>query len=252
MAVPENAVRFTGHPEHTQELPHLVHMVMGRGKFTADGRVIVLEPRTSVWLQAEVPHSLALDGHSIALGPVMSPAAAPASRIQVLGVVPAITDLMLARLAAQPGTDEQADVFTRGLEEILLEQCAEVFAAPVPAHPIVARIAEASVHSAATLAMLCERVGMSERQVQRIFAAETGMGFTRWRTRRRLSRAVRSLRGGASNVSAAKTAGFATSATLLRALSRESGVPLDDLRADPLGWLPETRTAERAGQGRPS
>lgn len=237
-AVPENRLRFTGHPEHVHEVPHLVHMIMGRGVLSVDGAKITLEPRTSAWLAADVPHALALDEHSIALGPFLSPHVTPVGRVRCLGVVPAITDLMLARLAAQPTTDEQCALFTDGLDEILLAQSTDQFDAPMPVHPTVVQIAEIAVDSPATLAVLCQRVGLSTRQAQRIFVAETGMSFHRWRTRRRLNRAVRSMRNGSTGESAARVAGFATRASLLRALSRESGVPVDDLRADPLAHLP--------------
>ncbi|WP_051297545.1 helix-turn-helix domain-containing protein [Brevibacterium album] len=237
-AVPETTMRFTGHPMHAHAQPHVVHMVMGRGVLTVEGEAIVLEPRTSVWLAAGVPHAVRLEEHSIVLGPLLAAGVEPGRRIERLGVVPAITDLMLARMAAEPRTEEQHAVFTGALEELLLRLGSEAFAAPLPVHPLVARIAEVSVGSPATLAALCARVGMSERQVQRIFAEETGMSFSRWRTRRRLNEAVRCLRGGSSGMSAARTAGFATRAGLLRALSRESGVPIEVLREDPLAAAP--------------
>ncbi|GAA2105711.1 hypothetical protein GCM10009823_31280 [Brevibacterium salitolerans] len=236
--VPETAMRFTGHPMHAHDRPHLVHLVMGRGRLTADGTDILLEPRTSVWLAADVPHAVRLEEHSIVLGPVLAGHVAPAVRVQRLGAVPGITRLMLARMAAEPRTPEQCAVFTDGLEELLLQLRVEAFPAVMPVHPVAARIAEAAVSSPAPLAALCARVGMSERQVQRIFADETGMSFSRWRTRRRLSEAVRGLRGGASATSAARAAGFATRAGLLRALSRESAVPVEVLREDPLAAVP--------------
>lgn len=237
-AVPENRVRFVGHPEHVHDVPHLIHMVMGRGTLTVDGERIALEPRNSVWLAAGVSHALSLYEHSIALGPLLDPRTSPAERMRRLGVVPAITDLMLARLAAQPHTEQQRALFTDSLDEILTTLDTDRFAAPMPVHPTVAQIAESAIDSPATLSALCDRMGMSTRQAQRIFATETGMSFHRWRTRRRLNRALRSLRSGSTAESAARAAGFATRSSLLRALSRESGTPLDTLRANPLACLP--------------
>lgn len=245
-SVPENAVRFVGHSEHVHDVPHLVHMVMGRGTLTVHGARIVLEPRGSVWLAAGVPHSLSLDEHSIALGPLLAPHSSPGERVRRLGVVPAITDLMLARLAAQPHTEEQCALFTDSLDDILTAISTDEFVAPLPVHPTARQIAETAVGSPATLAALCGRVGMSPRQAQRIFAAETGLSFHRWRTLRRLNRALRSMRSGSSGESAARLAGFSSRASLLRALSRESGVPLADLRVDPLACLPAPRTRAAA------
>lgn len=237
MAVPESRVRFFGHPEHTHEVPHIVHMVMGRGHLTVDGSGITLEPRTSVLLAAGVPHALDLDQHSIALGPFLSPRNNPVERVRRLGVVPALTDLMLARLAAQPYTQEQVALFTDRLDDIVTALLTEVFAAPAPVHPTARQIAESATDSPATLAALCDRLSISPRQIQRLFLGETGLTFQQWRTRSRLNVAVRALRGGSSGESAARTAGFANRAALLRALSKECGAPIDELRIDPLSRL---------------
>ena len=241
MAVPESRVRFFGHPEHVHDVPHIVHMVMGRGHLSVDGSTVLLEPRTSVLLAPGVPHALDLDEHSIALGPFLSPRNAPVERVRRLGAVPAITDLMLARLAAQPYTNDQADLFTDGLNEIVSELLSDAFAVPAPVHPTARQIAEAAIDSPDSLAALCSRFGISPRQVQRLFLGETGLTFLQWRTRHRLNRAIRSLRGGSSDESAARIAGYANRAGLLRALSRESGIPVDSLRADPLTYLSQSR-----------
>ena len=249
MAVPESRVRFFGHPEHTHQVPHIVHMVMGRGHLTVDGSGITLEPRTSVLLAPGVPHALELDRHSIALGPFLSPRNTPVERVRRLGVVPAITDLMLARLAAQPYTHEQVTLFTDRLDDIVSALLTEAFAVPPPVHPTARRVGELAADSPATLASLCERFSISPRQIQRLFLSETGLTFQQWRTRARLNVAVRALRGGSSSESAARAAGFSDRAALLRALSRECGTPIDELRSDPLSCLrgPGTSAPGAAG-----
>ena len=250
MAVPESRVRFFGHPEHTHQVPHIVHMVMGRGHLTVDGSGITLEPRTSVLLAPGVPHALELDPHSIALGPFLSPRNTPVERVRRLGVVPAITDLMLARLAAQPYTHEQVTLFTDRLDDIVSALLSEAFAVPSPVHPTARQVAELAADSPGTLASLCERFSISPRQIQRLFLAETGLTFQQWRTRSRLNVAVRALRGGSSSESAARTAGFTDRAALLRALSRECDTPIDELRRDPLARLrrPGPSEPEAAGE----
>lgn len=240
-AVPENRVRFVGHPEHVHDVPHLIHMVMGRGHLRVDGETITLEPRTSVLLAPHVPHAMELDEHSIALGPFLSHRNSPVERVRRLGVVPEITHLMLARLAAQPYTDEQVALFTESLDEILTDLHTDEFAAPLPVHPTARQIAVASTESADTLVSLCADAGISTRQAQRLFVEETGLSFHRWRTRRRLNRAIRALRGGSSTEGAARAAGYAGRGSLLRALSRETGIPLESLRVDPLAHLTDAR-----------
>lgn len=223
LAVPENAVRFLGHAEHVHDSPQLVHMVMGHGVLTAPGYRIELEPRNSVWIRAGVPHALELADHSIALGPLMGQEVAPDRPAAVLGVVPAITDLMLARLAAGPTTCEQRDLFTRSLEAVLCSLAQDDFPVPLPTHATARRIGlDACAVPELTLSFLCSRHGISSRHVQRLFRQQTGMSFTRWRRRRLLGRAVRSMRGGSSPGAAARAAGFGSRAHLMRALQQES------------------------------
>lgn len=240
-AVPENVVRFVGHTTHVHEEPHLIHMVLGAGTLSVDGESIRLEPRISVWLDRDVPHALTLDPPAIALGPLLAPQVRPSRRVQVLGAVPAISDLMLARLAAQPHTEAQVDLFTRSLETVLLRLARDDFRAPDPVHPVVARIAHESVLSTATLAQLSARAGITPRHVQRTFRAETGMGFVRWRRRRRLSIAMRALATGTTPAVAARRSLFSSSTSLLRAMSSESGVPFEELREDPVSALSRAR-----------
>ncbi|MBK0331614.1 helix-turn-helix domain-containing protein [Brachybacterium sp. MASK1Z-5] len=238
-AVPENAVRFLGHAEHTHEVPHLVHMVMGHGVLTAPGHRLVLEPRSSVWLAARVPHALDLSDHSIALGPVLREEISPDRPVAALGVVPSIAELMIARMAAGPTSPSQCDLFTDALERILVSLQQDAFPTPLPTHTTVRRIAfEACALPEATLGGLCSRHRISPRQAQRLFREQTGMTFTRWRRRRLLSEAARSLRGDSSLASAARSAGFGGREDLLRALSQETGVPVPEVRQDPRAHLP--------------
>ncbi len=228
-AVPENAVRFLGHAPHRHDQPHLVHLVIGQGVLTLGDREVTMEPRSCVWLAAGVLHGLRLSGRAIALGPVLAEHVTPEDKVEVLGVVPAIHDLMLARMAAAPRTPEQLDRFTHALEEILLGLRREPFAVPNPRHPVARRVGERAMVSAEQLLELVGEEGVSVRQVQRLFLAETGMTFSRWRRRRRLGRAVRVMASGGSASTAARIVGYASSRALLRAMSAESGVPVSRL-----------------------
>ena len=235
-AVPHNAMRFLGHDEHVHDVPHLVHMVMGHGVLTAPGQRLVLEPRSSVWLRAGVPHALELADHSIALGPLMGPEVSPDRPVAALGVVPAITDLMLARLAAGPSTPEQCDLFTDALETILRSIAQEDFPAPLPTHPAARRIGlDACAVPELPLGVLCERHGISSRHVQRLFRQQTGMTFSSWRRRRLLSLASQSLRGGSSPAAAARRAGFGSRAHLMRAMAQESDHATEPAPSTPAG-----------------
>lgn len=241
--VPENALRMTGHPEHSHTEPHLIHVVMGTAHLLVDGDPVVLHARESLWLAPGVPHAAHYDAGSLVLGPMLSPATQPLSRVQPLGVVPAVTEIMLAILGAAPTTAEEVSHFRRALDAALQDLGADHFALVMPTHPKAAAVARQARFSPETVAELAARHGYSARQLQRIFLAETGLAFHRWRVRARLNVALAKLRGGASTLQAAKAAGYATHSGLLKALRRE----VDHATLAELGLAPASLPRETMG-----
>lgn len=239
--VPENEIRLRGHAEHAHEVPHLVHVVTGAALVVADGREHALHARESIWLAAQVPHAVRLSEGGMVLGPLLSPGTVPPARVHRLGVVPALTAVLTAVLGAAPATAEQVEPFRAALDEVLRGLDDAWFPLVLPAHPVARSIARDAVRAPGTLDDLAAQHGMSARQVQRVFVQETGLPFSRWRARARVNVAVGRLRGGESLTAAARASGYLTRSGLLRALSRETGVPAAVLADDPLGALAATR-----------
>ncbi|GAB3598094.1 helix-turn-helix transcriptional regulator [Microbacterium tumbae] len=235
--VEETAIRFLGHDEHVHAEPHLVFVVGGSVRLIVDGRSHELRTHEAAWLQAEVPHALRIDEGGMVLGPLLDPSAAPPARMVRLGVVPALVDAMMTILVASPSTPEQVLPFRRALGRVLGDVSTPYFAVDLPAHPAARLLAREAMRSPRTLEDLAARHRMSVRQVQRIFAAETGFPFARWRTRTRLNVAVAHVLGGGDLAAAARLAGYATRSGLLRALSRETGTPSSQIARDPVGVL---------------
>ncbi|MEU6501293.1 helix-turn-helix domain-containing protein [Streptomyces californicus] len=236
--VAENAIRFLGHDTHQHDEPHLVYVVTGSARLTADGGQWRLGRNEALWLAPRVPHALRIDPGGMALGPFLDPADQPRCRIQPLGAVPALTEVMTTALGAAPTTPEQVEPFRQALGRVLRGISRQYFPVVLPVHPAVRALAREALRTpAATLESLAERHRMSARQVQRVFLDETGLPFTRWRNRARMNAAVEHLRGGGELTAAARAAGYATRAGLLRALSRESGVPVNALTTDAVGAL---------------
>lgn len=217
--VPENTIRFLGHDTHTHPVPHLIHVISGEGDFVVDGQEIHLSARESMWLAPGVPHSGRYRPGSVVLGPFLSPHTVPSTRVQLLGVVPELTSLMTTALGASPATEEQIRPFRSALDSLLLALRSDYFSLKLPAHPTARAIARAAT-SALTLDELAAAHRSSVRHIQRVFAAETGLPFSRWRARSRLNVAIRRLRGGDTLTVAAHFAGYATRSGLLKALSR--------------------------------
>lgn len=229
-----HAIRFMGHAPHSHPVPHLVYVVAGVGLLTVEGHTITLHQGQGAWLPADVEHGLTLPDGGMALGPMLAPSAVPPNgRTRVLGPVPALSEFITVLLCAAPETAEERAPFRAALEELLRATTREYFPLTVPEHPAAHAIALEAARFDGTLDELAERQFTSVRHVQRLFIEETGVTFAQWRTRARLNLAIVSLRAGEGVPAAMQISGFATRHGLLKALSRECGISLDRLMADP-------------------
>lgn len=73
------------------------------------------------------------------------------------------------------------------------------------------------------LEALATDCGASKRTMQRLFADETGMSFSRWRQRARLIHAMQSLAGGQSVTNAALDAGYSTTSAFISMFRKQVG-----------------------------
>ncbi|WP_312172353.1 AraC family transcriptional regulator [Microbacterium sp.] len=231
-SVPENSIRFLGHDTHEHDEPHLIYVVTGAAVVTVDGVEIPLRTHEAVWLQPHVPHAVRIREGGMVLGPMLEDGVVPGPRVRVLGVVPALVDVMTTSLVASPTTSEQVLPFRRAIGRVLDSISRPRFPVVYPEHPAARRLARDALRTSLALDELALRHRMSARQVQRIFVAETGWPFSRWRVRARLNSAVSHLVGGGDVTTAARLSGFATRAGLLKALSRETGLAADELARD--------------------
>lgn len=236
-SVPENSIRFLGHDTHEHDEPHLIYVVSGSAELTIDGVAVHLRMHEAAWLRPHVPHAVRIREGGTVLGPILEDEVAPAPRFRVLGVVPAVVDVMTTALVAAPGTEAQILVFRRAIGRVLRDISRPYFTVAYPEHPAARRLARDALRVPLPLDQLAERHRMSARQVQRIFVAETGWPFARWRGRARMNAAIAHLIGGGDLSTAARLSGFGTRAGLVKALCRETGIAADRLTADPRGAL---------------
>ncbi|NEE16133.1 AraC family transcriptional regulator, partial [Streptomyces sp. SID7499] len=111
----------------------------------------------------------------------LDPADQPRCRVQPLGAVPAIVEVMTTTLGAAPTTPEQVEPFRQELGRVLKGISRQYFPVVLPVHPAVRALAREALRApSVTLERLAERHRMSPRQVQRVFLDETGLPFTRW------------------------------------------------------------------------
>jgi len=229
-----HAIRFTGHPPHSHPDPHLVYVVAGTGVLEVGDRTITLRRGQAAWLPAGAEHALSLPDGAMALGPMLCASAVPPrGRVHVLGPVPALTELITVLLCAAPETDEERLPFRAALEDLLRSVTREYFPLTLPEHPVAHAVALEAARFGGTLGELAGLHFTSVRHVQRLFVEETGLTFARWRTRARLNLAIVGLRAGEGVTAAMQASGFSTRHGLLKALSRECGIPWQTLVEDP-------------------
>lgn len=228
--VPENSIRFLGHDTHAHDEPHLVYVGAGSARLDIDGEQVLLGTHESVWLAPNVPHSARYSPGSLVLGPLLSASTVPPEPVHRLGAVPALTAVMTAILGAAPTTVDEVQVFRSALDDVLTHLVRPFFSLPAPIHPVAASVARELPFSTESLDAIAARHRVSGRHLQRLFVTETGIAFRQWRVRARLNIAIGRLREGASVSQAAHAAGYETGSGLRKALLREAGVDVDELR----------------------
>ncbi|WP_165436256.1 helix-turn-helix transcriptional regulator [Amycolatopsis suaedae] len=220
--VPErHRVRFTGHDFHSHDEPLLIWVLAGRGRVRALGEEYVLPAGTGLWLAAGVPHDMSWDVRGVTAGFLLAPGAEPDGGC-LLVADPALAEAVAAALAAAPGSEEERAPLRAMLTEVLREVAGAPLPLPLPSHEVAGAIAgELLAGDGDTLELLSRRHHISPRQVQRLFLEETGLTFSRWRTRARLNLALTELRAGRSMGQAARRAGYRSRHGLAKALRRE-------------------------------
>lgn len=207
------AVRLT-HNWHPVD--ELAWSLEGRAWVKVQGRTLAITPEQAVYIPAGTEHHVEVPAEAL-LEPIFLPG------VHLLG--PSAHQIRrgkeLDRRAApllrpQPGADlpQQARNFVATLSHSDAEGTP-----PWPTDPRAAAVAEAvrlRPDETCTLQTHATRVGASPRTLQRVFLEQTGLGFSQWRARWRLSWANFLLRDGLSVAEAARACGYTPSAFIAR------------------------------------
>ncbi len=209
------------------------------------GRTWVLPTATALWIPPGVGHATGTAGTTepralyvrqpgpAALGAPAGPDApdAPAGPGWTDPTVVAVTPLLRA-LFDHLADDAPAPPARARAEAVLLDQLTPVTAtsvvAPMPHDPRPRAVAEAlrdTPADARTLAEWSPYAGAAPRTLARLFVAETGMPFGRWRTHLRLQASLPLLASGATVATAARHVGYASPSAFVAAFHRTVGAP---------------------------
>ncbi len=196
-----------GHNEH-----QLVYATRGLLEVETPGSRWVVPPLRALWVPARVPHTVRARIAS-EMSTLYVDRAVPIpglDHVTVISVTPLLRELIRHLFATSPAGPARSRV-----EAVVLDQLSVAPTAPLDVvelrDPRLRAIADELMNDPCdrrTLQDFGRLVGASERTLQRLFAAETGATFGRWRTQLRLQHGVTLLGLGHSVGTAALRSGY--------------------------------------------
>ena len=202
---------------HAHERAQLLYATAGVMRIATDEAAFIVPPGRALWVPAGLPHAVAMQGEVAMRALFVREDAARAGppATTVLVVSPLLRELILAACAEPLEWDEAG----RGghLAALILDEIARArtlpLGVPAPRDPRLVRLA-AALHADPAASLTLEdwaaRSGASARTLRRLFRAETGMGFARWRQMLRLAEAAALLAEGMPPARAAARVGYAS------------------------------------------
>ncbi len=220
-----------GVPRHSHDRAQLLWATRGTMRIATDAAGFVVPPGHALWMPAGEPHQVSTEGFVAMRALFLRADAATAGpdAATVLAVSPLLRELILAA-CAEPLEWDQAGRAGHLAALILVEIArapALPFRVPEPHDPRLRRLAaalRAEPGSRRTLEDWAAQAGASPRTLERLFQAETGMGFARWRQRLRLAEAAARLAAGESPARAAAAVGYASAPAFGAAFRAAFGV----------------------------
>ncbi|WP_369412762.1 AraC family transcriptional regulator [Neoroseomonas alba] len=204
-------------PRHSHDRAQLLYATAGIMRVTTDAEHYTVPPARALWLPAGLPHAVAMP-RGLAMRALFLRADAARdlpTHPAALSVSALLRELILAACAEPLEWDEHG----RGghLATLILEEIRRApqlpIAVPQPRDARLLRLTaalSADPASPLTLEDWATRSGASPRTLRRLFLAETGMGFARWRQALRLAEAAALLAAGTPPARVAAAVGYAS------------------------------------------
>lgn len=204
---------------HAHARAQLLYATRGVMRVATDAAGFVVPPGRALWVPAGLPHAVAMQGETAmrALFLRADAAAAGPARPSVLAVSPLLRELILAACAEPPEWDPAGRA--GHVAALIVDEIGRARSLPLGVPSVtdarLARLAAAlAADPASTLGLeaWAAACGASPRTLSRLFRAETGMSFGRWRQVLRLAEAAALLGQGVPPARAAAAVGYASAA----------------------------------------
>ncbi|MFI8852624.1 AraC family transcriptional regulator [Streptomyces sp. NPDC053499] len=214
--------------EHHHPAHQLAWCTSGLLSVRTPGGTWLLPPSVALWIPAHTPHATGATSTAVLRSPYIAPGHCPVVWCEptVVSVPPLLRELI--NHLAEPSLPGPARERAEGVLFDLLEPVpARDIGLTWPADPRARTVAEAlraDLADSRPLAAWGPVAGASARTLARLFVAETGLGFGRWRERLRVQEAMPLLAQGRSVESVAHRVGYASASAFIAAFRRTVGL----------------------------
>ncbi|ODU03115.1 MAG: AraC family transcriptional regulator [Pseudonocardia sp. SCN 72-86] len=213
-------------PAHVHTQHQLVWASSGVLSVDADGTRWTLAPNLALWIPAGVEHATTASRPASMFGVYLLPRLAVGWTAPTLvSVTPLLRELFL-HLTERDIDDDARHRAEQMVVDLLRPVDVTPLSLPVPSDPRARSVADALLATPAddrSLDAWAVDVGASVRTLSRLFLAETGMGFSQWRTQVRLRAALPGLAAGSTVRSVARSVGYDTESGFVAAFRRATG-----------------------------
>jgi AraC-like DNA-binding protein len=220
--------RGRGLDQHSHASHQLAATANGVLVVVVNGRSWVLPRTRGLWIPAELPHAVQASGPATMLTAYVNPTQCPLDwSSPTVFDASGVAGGLIQRLAREELPPEQRARTEAVMWDVIRPLTVTTLSPPLPSDDRARRVADsliADVTDSRALAAWGRTVGASARTLARLFVAETGMGFERWRTTARLAAALPLLAGGTGVSAAARAVGYASPSAFVAAFRREIGV----------------------------
>ncbi|WP_329128777.1 helix-turn-helix transcriptional regulator [Streptomyces sp. NBC_01476] len=213
--------------EHEHDTHQLVWAPVGVLTVDVADHSWVLPPSLALWIPAGVPHTTGATRHAQMRSVYVRPQACPVRWAQptVVAVGPLLRELVthLAVPDLDPGAKARAEAV---MFDLLRPVGVMTIELPMPSDDRARQVAEALLAMPSDQRPLEEwgrAVGASARTLARLFGAETGMSFGRWRTRARLRASLEHMAAHRPLAAVAHQVGYTSSSSFIAAFRQETG-----------------------------
>lgn len=216
-------------PAHQHETPQLAWAQRGVLSVCAGGRRWVLPPRLALWIPAGIVHETGTAVAADMLGLYVRPECCSIrwDSPTVVRVGSLARELLGFLTASTPGRTEREHAESL-LFGVLTPVSGVLIDVPMPRDRRARAVARSVVSDPGdrrSLRSWADSAAVSERTLARIWSAEAGIGFARWRTRVRVQAALPLLADQTPVATVARRVGYGTPSAFVAAFHREVGAP---------------------------